>query len=231
MRKWKLALILLLLPALAAAEEGPFLTSDILRDLQPAYEAFLSQLAERLIANDLLQEADRDAWVNYQLGDYYQNGGYGAITALYTPGLLEIADESVALCGFTVETEAGTLRFNTLNRYSTAYSPLPGLPLDDVELVGEDGVVVDCRYGWSAPHGSLLLWDGASGVAGEMINVGATYANDGKPLFWSAEPVDGIEENLTLTLFSAEEDRTLAVVELLVVSGPNFWTPESMLIK
>ena len=229
MRRWKIIImLLLLLPVLAAAEEGPYLTTESLRLLRPAYEAFLSQLAEQLIAGGLLHEADREAWMNYQLGDYYQNGGYGAITAMYTPGLLEIADESVALRSFAVETEAGTLRLNTLNRYSTAYSPLPGLPLDDAELVGGDGVVVDCRYGWTVPHGTLLIWDGA---AGEMVNVGATYANDGKPLFWSADPVDGIEESLTLTLLSLEEDRALAVVELLTVSGPNFWAPESLLPK
>lgn len=228
MRKWVILLLLFLLPAFAAAEEGPYLTSEVLRELQPAYEAFLNELVEQLISHGLLPEDDRQAWINYQMGDYLQSGGYGSITALYTPGLLELSDESVALKTFSLETEAGTLRLNTLNRYSLTYSPLPGLPLDDIELIGEDGALVDCRYRWVAPHGTLLIWDG---VIDELVNVGATYINTGKTLFWSAETVDGVEESLTLEILAPDEDRTLAALELLVISGPNCWSPESLIQK
>lgn len=228
MRKWIAILLLLLLPTFAAAEEGPYLTSEDLRALQPAYEAFLSELAEQLMKHDLLSESEQEAWINFQLGDFYQNGGYGAITALYTPGLLSMSDESVSMISLSIQTDAGTLCLKTLNRYSVTYSPLPGLPLDNIELIGEDGIPVNCRFRWVAPHGSFIIWDGS---LNELVNVGAFYTNDGKSLFWQAEPVDGIDESITLELLAPDEDRTLAAVSLLVVSGPDYWVPESIQIK
>lgn len=223
MRRWIVMLLLALSPIFALAEQGAYLTGEDLRALQPTYEAFLEVLADRLIAHDLLQETEREAWFLYQRGDFLQNGGYGAITTLYTPGLLAMANESVAMRYFSVETDVGTLRLETLHRYSASYSPLPGLPLDGAELLDADGVPVDCRYRWIVPYGSLIIWDG---LQGELVNVGATYINDGKSLFWKADPVDGIDESLTLELLAPDEDRKLATVTLIVVSGVDSWSPE-----
>lgn len=223
MKRFIALLLLLLLPSFAVSEQGAFLTSEDLKALQPTYETFLQSMADRLILRGLLLESERDAWILYQRGDFLQNGGYGAIATLYTPGLLSMADESVAMRTLSVETEIGIFNLETLRRYSVSYSTLPGLPLDDVELLDQNGDPVDCRYRWIVPYGSLMIWDG---VQEEMVDVGASYINDGKPLFWQAEPVDGIDEALTLELLSRAEDQLLATITLIVVSGPDFWSPE-----
>lgn len=216
-------LLLLVIPSFSNAEQGAFLTSEDLRALQPSYDSFLQTMADRLVLRGLLNETEREAWILYQHGDFLQNGGYGAIATLYTPGLLSMADESVTLRTLSVETAIGIFNLETLHRYSTSYSTLPGLPLDDVELLDENGNPVDCRFRWIVPYGSLIIWDG---MQEEMVNVGASYINDGKPLFWQAEPVDGIDEALTLELLSRTEDELLATITLIVVSGPDFWSPE-----
>lgn len=215
-------LALCLLPVSAVSTTDAYLSGEDLKALEPAYEAFLSELADLLIQKGLLLETEREDWVLYQLGDYLQNGGFGTIAVMYTPGLLGVADEAVTVRRFSVETGAGTLNLETLRRYAPAYSQLPGLPLD-VELVAASGEAVRCRFRWIADDGAFQIWDGTQGA---LINVGATYINDSKPLYWYADPYDGLETTLTLEILYAEEDRTMAEVMLTLLSGPDFWAPE-----
>lgn len=221
-----LLLLLVLLPLAAHAQEmeGAYLSGEDLQRLESPFEDFLEALADILVEKHLLPEADRDAWILYQRGDFLQNGGYGTIAVMYTPGLLSMADESVTMRRFSVETGVGALWLETLHRYSVSYSPLPGLPLD-TELLDAAGNAISCRFRWVAPDGSFLIWDGG---VGEIINVGATYISDGRPLYWYAEPVDGVSEQLTLELLHPTEDQTLAVVALRVLAGPDFWSPEGL---
>lgn len=218
-------ILLLALSCAARATEGDaYLSEDDLRALAPSYEAFLSTLVDLLIERGLLPEGDREAWLLYQRGDLIQNGGFGTIATLYTPGLLSMADETVTMRRMRLETTAGTLVLETLHRYSERTSPLPGLPLD-AALYGPDGNVLPCRFRWITSYGSLVLWDGSMG---EIVNVGAFYINDGRAMYWSAEPVDGIEETLRLEILAASEDTTLATVTLTLLSGPDFWSPEAL---
>ncbi len=224
MRRWIVLLLALafLGACPAAISEEAFLTGEDLSKLQPAYEEFLSALADRLVERGLLLEDDREDWALYQIGDFLQNGGYGSIAILYTPGLLQVADESVSARRLVVETNAGDLTLQTLRSYSERYSPLPGLPLD-AELTSPDGAAVACRFRWVAPIGSFFIWDGT-----QVINVGATFISDGRPLYWYAEPAEGITEALTLHLLHPNEDTTLATVTLTVHAGADSWSPEDL---
>ena len=93
----KRAICTLLLAALlgsasgALAADGPMLTAEDLAELQPAYEAFLDELEDLIVEKGLLADDQREAWRMYQLGDFFQNGGYGMIAAMYTPDLLVYA--------------------------------------------------------------------------------------------------------------------------------------------
>lgn len=225
MRRWLLLILcLFMLPCTGHAMEGAYLTGEDLKALEPAFEAFVEELADVLIARGLLQDTEREAWVMYQLGDYLQNGGFGTIAVMYTPGLLGMADEAVTMRRFSSETSAGTLALETLRRYAQQYSPLPGLPLD-VELTDGDGAPVPCRFRWVADDGSFFIWDGA---AEQVVEVGATYIGDGEPLYWYAEPAEGIEATLSLEILEAEADTAMASVSLRLISGDDHWAPEAL---
>lgn len=213
---------LCMLPCAALATEGAYLTGDELKALEPAFEAFLEELAGALVEKGLLQEEEREDWLMYQLGDYLQNGGYGSFVVLYAPGLLGVANEAVNMRRFEIKGDGSTMTLETLNRYVESYSPLPGLPLD-VELTDNEGNLIPCRFRWTASGGTLLLWDGAQN---ELADVGATFINDGRPLYWYEEPFEGLEETLTLEILEADEDVLMVTVILKVVSGADYWSPE-----
>lgn len=220
-----IACMLACMPCIGHAVEGDaYLSEDDLRMLEPTYTKLLTEMADLLIERGLLPEGDRESWMLYQLGDFMQNGGFGTVAIIYTPGLLSRADESVTMRRLRAETSAGTVVLQTLHRYVPDTSPLPGLPLD-VELQDVNGEVLPCRFRWIASDGSLVIWDGSMG---QIDNVGATYINDGRAMYWSATPVDGIEETLRLEILSATEDVTLAHLSLRLLSGPNFWSPEGL---
>jgi len=226
-RKFLIGLLLAALLPLAGAfamEGDAYLSQDDLRVLRPSFDAFLSEMADLLIDRGLLPEGDRESWILYQRGDFMQNGGFGTVYVIYTPGLLTLADESVTMRRFRADTPVGVLTLETLHRFVQSSSPLPGLPLD-VELRTAEGETLPCRFRWITSAGSLVLWDGAMD---EIVNVGASYINDGRAMYWIAEPVDGIEETLTLELLAADEDETLAVLTLTMLAGPNFWSPEAL---
>ena len=179
MKKRWLCLLLaacLLAPLAALANDGAYLSGSDLHEIEPQYEAFLDALADLLVSKGLLAEEEREEWLLYQLGDFLQNGGYGTIAAMYTPGMLSYADESVTVRRFEIETEAGKLTLETLRRFSPQYSSLPGLPLD-TELCDAEGAPVGCRFRWTTTGGMLLIWDGS-----EIVEVGSTFISDGRPL-------------------------------------------------
>ena len=93
-----LSLFLALLPPAAPAEEGsPLLSVDDLIALEDSYEAFLKELGDLAVERGLLSEEDRAAWHDAQLGDYFQNGGYGSILISYMPGALGYTREEDTL--------------------------------------------------------------------------------------------------------------------------------------
>ena len=100
MRK-RIALFLLALAAFACparAEEGsPLLSVDDLLELEGSYEAFLEELGDLAVERGLLSEEDRAAWHDAQLGDFFQNGGYGSILVSYLPGALGYTREEDTL--------------------------------------------------------------------------------------------------------------------------------------
>ena len=120
----------LLAPLAALANDGAYLSGSDLHQIEPEYEAFLDTLADLLVQKGLLAESEREEWLLYQLGDFLQNGGYGTIVAMYTPGMLSYANESVTVRRFEIATAAGRLTLETLRKFSPQYSSLPGLPLD-----------------------------------------------------------------------------------------------------
>lgn len=226
MKKWLAALLALTLcaPCAAFATEGAYLTGEDLRALQSAYSAFLDSFADTLVARGLLAEADREAWLLYQIGDFMQNGGYGTIAVMYTPGLLSAADPGTTATRLSLVTGAGTVTVWTLRHFDADLSTLPGLPLD-AELTGPDGGALPCRFRWSASQGSLMYWDG---VRGEITEVGATVVGDGRALYWWAEPAEGAEAALTLELLDINEDNALAAVTIVIRATEQTWTPEEI---
>lgn len=226
MKRWIALLLCLCLSPLgvALAMDGAYLTGEEMSALEPKFEAFIEVLADTLVAKGLLSEAEREPWIYYQLGDFMQNGGFGAITIGYTAGGWGQEDDPVALRRFALETEVGTLYLDTLGRYEEAYSPLPGLPLD-TEVLDAQGAAVACRFRWTATGGSFEKWDAAMG---ETVKVGITYTSDGEPLYWYETPVEGIDEVLTLDILSREEEGILASVALTVRAGDGYWTVEDM---
>lgn len=222
---WVLILVLLLaLPRFAVAGDGAFLTGEDLHALEPAYEQFLEVFADTLVKRGLLQEAEREAWILYQIGDFMQNGGFGSIAVMYTPGLLSVADPGTTARRLSVETGAGTIALSTLRRYVPELSPLPGLPLD-IDLTDPGGSPVPCRFRYTASDGSFCYWDGTTG---QMTDVGATVVGDGRTLYWSDAPAEGLETVLTFEMLRPDEDTSLATASLLLRAGPDYWAPEEM---
>ena len=85
-----LLLVLTLFALPAHAEEGsPLLSVDVLLSLEESYEVFLEQLGDLAVERGLLSEDERAAWHDAQMGDFYQNGGYGSILVNYMPGALD----------------------------------------------------------------------------------------------------------------------------------------------
>ncbi len=84
-----------------AGETAPLLNASELSSLEPEYEAFLNKLADLLIQRGLLSQEDREDWFLYQMGDYYQNGGYGMIAGFLFGWLMDLVFWPYALGGQT----------------------------------------------------------------------------------------------------------------------------------
>lgn len=223
MKRWMaLLLALCLSPWTGLAEQSTYLSPEALLTLEPAFESFLREMAAELAREGLLEESEQEEWVMRQLGDYFQNGGYGSIVIDYTPGVLANADDTVSLHRISVEIDAGTVTLDTLRRYSATYSSLPGLPLE-VEVVDAQGDLVPCRIRWTATDGTFLIWDG---VRNDIVDVGNSYVGEGRLVYWQAEPYEGIEEALTLNVFNEEESEVLGTVAFFVFADADSWILE-----
>ena len=152
MRAWTAILLalLLLVPAAALAGEGdPLLSVDDLLSLEESYSAFLDELEDLIVSRGLLSEDERSAWRDAQMGDFFQNGGYGSILAIYMPGALDYVREEDTLLTLRAQLDCGTLELTTVRRYTPQDSTLPGLMLS-LSLTDGSGVPVDAAFSLSA---------------------------------------------------------------------------------
>lgn len=170
--------------ACRAGEGDPLLSVDDLLSLEASYEAFLGELETLAVKRGLLSEEERAAWHDAQLGDFYQNGGYGSILVNYTPGYLNYAREEETLLALDAALGDGRhLEIVTMRRYTPQDSSLPGLMLTP-SLADASGVPVDAVYTFSADSGVFLKWDV---LLGSYVAVGATATSDGESIVWSSQ--------------------------------------------
>lgn len=220
MKRWILACLCVcfLLPGSVFAES--MLSAQDLQAIQPEFEIFLDALAEVLEQRGLLDAAQREDWIAFQLGDYTQNGGYGSIAIMYNPDVLSQVEPDMMRLRRQVPIGSWTLRLDTLRAFRPNASALPGLPLEAV-LLTEEGVPVECRFRWYASSGQMLVWDGAGGGVQPM---GASATTEGQPVYWSESPVGAKTETLTLELLSVDTEETLGEYVLTLASDGQGWT-------
>ena len=178
-----LLLALLCVPAGALCAEGdPLLSVDDLLPLEESYSAFLSELEDLIVSRGLLSEEERGAWRDAQMGDFFQNGGYGSILASYMPGALGLVREEDTHVVLRAPLDGGfTLEVSTMRRYTPQDSSLPGLMLT-LSLEDASGAPLDATFSLSATSGVFLKWDA---LAGTYADVGVTAQSDGETVVWS----------------------------------------------
>jgi len=185
MRKVLLVVLLCLCLGAGSASAWQYLTPADLRALAPAYEAFLDQLADVIIERGLISPGEREDWLMYQLGDYYQNGGSGMIAAMFNPGLLAAVQPQDSLLRLSKTYPNGTLHVDTMGAYSPLDSSMPGLLLE-AAFTDANGLPVRARFRWQCEQGGFSTWDA---LGRKMVDVGTDYINDGRPAYWSDQPV------------------------------------------
>ena len=218
-----LVLMLLALPLGGWAAEGdPLLSVDDLLTLEDSYEAFLSELEALAVSRGLLSEEERGAWHDAQLGDFYQNGGYGSILINYMPGVLSLVREEETILTLAARLSGGqTLEMMTMRRYTPRDSSLSGLMLTPT-LRDEGGVPVDVRCTFSAESGVFLKWDA---MLGAYVSVGTTAVSDGETVVWSAQAPAQDAKNpvLTIDIVDAQTGAALPGAALtLTVDGEGY---------
>ena len=129
----------------------------------------------------LLSEEDRAAWHDAQLGDFFQNGGYGSILVSYLPGALGYTREEDTLLNLSAAFEGGRLDVMTMRRYTPGDSTLSGLMLTP-SVADADGAPMDAHYTLSATSGIFMKWDA---LLGTYVTVGTTAESDGETVVWS----------------------------------------------
>ena len=98
-----LVLCFAFLPACALAGEGdPLLSVDDLLSLEESYGAFLAELEDLIVERGLLSQEEREIWRDAQMGDFFQNGGYGSVLVNYMPGVLGYVREDETLLALSV---------------------------------------------------------------------------------------------------------------------------------
>ena len=219
-----------LLPGCALAGEGdPLLSVDDLLTLEPAYEAFLDELESLIVSRGLLSEEERGAWHDAQMGDFFQNGGYGSILATYMPGVLSLARDEETLLTLRAGLSGGqTLELLTMRRYTPQDSSLSGLMLTP-SLTGADGLPQDARFTFSAASGVFLKWDAMTGA---YVSVGATALSDGETAVWSDQTPAPDAKNpvLVIGITDAQTGDTLPGAALtLTVDGTGYRIGEDAL--
>ena len=231
MRKlWILAVLLALFPICALAAEGdPLLSVDDLLSLQDSYDAFLDELEELIIERGLLSPEEREAWRDAQMGDFYQNGGYGSILVNYMPGVLSYIREEETLMQLSTRLADGsTLYVDTMRRYTPQDSSLSGLMLT-LSMTDESGVPLDVGFALSSASGVFLKWDAMESA---YVSVGASARSDGETVVWSDQtPAQGAKNpTISITIIDPDTQETLAGATLtLIVDGDGYRVDEGAL--
>ncbi|HIS94910.1 MAG TPA: hypothetical protein IAC19_03970 [Candidatus Ventricola gallistercoris] len=211
-----------LLPACALAAEGdPLLSVDDLLSLEESYEAFLNDLEELIVSRGLLQESERQAWHDAQMGDFFQNGGYGSILFNYTPGVLSYTRGEETLCTLRSALEGCTLEVLTMRRYTPQDSSLPGLMLTLSAFDDAESPLL-ARYTLSATSGIFLKWDA---LQGRYVSVGASATSDGETIVFSDQTpaVNARGPVITISVQDAATQTPLGEAALtLTVDGEGF---------
>jgi len=209
--------------ALAATEAGQYLTPEDLRCLAPVYEAFLQRLADVIILRGLISPEEREDWLMYQLGDYYQNGGAGMIAAMFNPGLLAEVRPQDSLLRLQKEFPTGTLYVDTMGAYAPLDGSMPGLMLE-ASFTDVQGLPVRSRFRWKCGQGGFSTWDA---LGGRVVDVGIEYINDGRPAYWSYQPPAGEGSGvwrIEVEILPSDDDtRVLGTAELLLTPAGSGW--------
>ena len=192
-----LLLVLTLFALPAHAEEGsPLLSVDDLLSLEESYEVFLEQLGDLAVERGLLSEDERAAWHDAQMGDFYQNGGYGSILVNYMPGALDYTREEETLLTLSAKLDGGTLELMTMRRYTPRDSTLSGLMLTP-SMTDDAQMPMDAHYSFGSTSGVFMKWDA---LLGTYVSVGATAESDGETVVWSAQTPAENAKNPVLTI-------------------------------
>lgn len=210
-----LLLVLTLFALPAHAEEGsPLLSVDDLLSLEESYEVFLEQLGDLAVERGLLSEDERAAWHDAQMGDFYQNGGYGSILVNYMPGALEYTREEDTLLTLSAKLDGGTLELMTMRRYTPRDSTLSGLMLTP-SMTDDAQMPMDAHYSFGSTSGVFMKWDA---LLGTYVSVGATAESDGETVVWSAQtPAENAKNPvLTITVSNGREPLGEAALTLTV---------------
>ena len=210
-----LLLVLTLFALPAHAEEGsPLLSVDDLLSLEESYEVFLEQLGDLAVERGLLSEDERAAWHDAQMGDFYQNGGYGSILVNYMPGALDYTREEETLLTLSSKLDGGTLELMTMRRYTPRDSTLSGLMLTP-SMTDDAQMPMDAHYSFGATSGVFMKWDA---LLGTYVSVGATAESDGETVVWSAQtPAENAKNPvLTITVTNGREPLGEAALTLTV---------------
>ena len=215
-------LALVLLPAIALAGEGdPLLSVDDLLTLEESYAAFLGELGDLIVSRGLLSEEELTPWMDAQMGDFYQNGGYGSILASYMPGLLSYVREEDTHLSLKTQFPCGTLEISTVRRYTPQDSSLSGLMLT-LSLTDASGLPLDVIWQFSATSGLFLKWDP---VEGTYDTVGVTAESAGETVCWSDQtPAENaLSPVITIEGIDAETGEAIGKAALtLTVDGDGY---------
>lgn len=210
-----LLLVLTLFALPAHAEEGsPLLSVDDLLSLEESYEVFLEQLGDLAVERGLLSEDERAAWHDAQMGDFYQNGGYGSILVNYMPGALDYTREEEMLLTLSAKLDGGMLELMTMRRYTPRDSTLSGLMLTP-SMTDNAQMPMDAHYSFGSTSGVFMKWDA---LLGTYVSVGATAESDGETVVWSAQtPAENAKNPvLTITVTNGREPLGEAALTLTV---------------
>ncbi|MBP3428848.1 MAG: hypothetical protein J6M47_11415 [Clostridia bacterium] len=191
-------LVLLALPMCALAGEGdPLLSVDDLLALEESYGAFLAELEDLIVERGLLSEEEREAWHDAQMGDFYQNGGYGSILVSYMPGLLTYVREEDTYMTLSAELGGGcVMELSTMRRYTPQDSSLPGLMLT-LSVTDAQGMPVDAQYTFTATGGVFLKWDA---MLGAYVTLGASATSGGETVVFSDQTPMPDAKNPVITI-------------------------------
>ena len=197
-----------------AAEGDPLLSVDDLLSLEDSYQAFLLELEELAVSRGLITEEERGAWHDAQMGDFFQNGGYGSILINYMPGVLEYTREEETLVSLSAPVGSCTMELLTMRRYTPQDSSLSGLMLTPA-VTDASGVPQNVRCELRATSGVFLKWDA---LLGAYVSVGAVAQSDGETVVWSDQTpaADANGPMITFIVKNGEETLGEAVLKLNV---------------